>query len=342
MRLAHPDFLLALPLLWLGAVWLFRSADRRRRGLREKFLGTRQAGRTQADAVPRQQLLDRWLWVLAATGLVVALARPMILRHDPRSEREGVSYIIALDASRSMLAADVKPTRYSAATNALDRYFAETTADRIGLITFSGVAYLNAPLTPDTMALRTILGYVNPNALADPGSSLASVIDRAARCFASNSAPQRILVLISDGEDLEGKGPETARRLHKDQNLTVHTIGIGTAEGARIPLMRVASTNGMGAQVTTKLDEAGLRRIANAGGGRYFRFGQSGQGLKLLRDEVLRPLAEKSLREDLANYRELYFAPLGVALAALLAKLWLGARRTHRKPAPRAVLRTDS
>ncbi len=335
MRFATPEFLYAIPALWLVLGVGLRLARKRRRALLQKFAGAESRG-TDTGFSPKRKIWDTALTFLAFTGLMVALARPLYFQFDERSELNGTPYLIALDASRSMLAADVRPNRYSATTNALDRFLADTKGDRIGIVTFAGVGYLNAPLTFDTTALRTILSYINPLTLTDPGSSISAALDRAARFFTSNSIPQRTLIVISDGEDLDGKSLILARKLHRDHNMTIHTIGVGTALGARIPSQRGgAVTNATGFAVTTKLDENNLRRISNAAGGRYYRLGNDGEGLRQLREEVLRPLAEKAARNELENYREGFFVPLALAIAALLAKLVLGADRfVRRRPLP--------
>lgn len=359
MKFALPQFVFALPVVWLVLAVLLARAQAGRRALLEKFVGAGRPAWAESGAVRKRRLWDRVLLFVAVTALVVTLARPLYFHFDERSESQGASYLIAFDVSRSMLAPDLKPTRYAATTNALDRFFNDTRADRIGLITFAGVGYLNAPLTFDTRALRTILGYINPTALTDPGSSMASAMDRAARYFTSNSVPQRTLVLISDGEELDGgKALELARKLKRDQQITIHTLGVGTATGARIPAYRAAAAPTPGPvffqggtliqpgvppaqppppapDITTRLDENNLRRIANAGGGRYYRLGQNGEGLQQLREEVLRPLAEKAARGDLQNYREAFFVPLAVAILAWMARLWLGADRfVKRRPLP--------
>ncbi len=335
MRFAAPLFLYALPVVWLVlGVWLW-LARRRRRVLFQQFAGP-ESQWSDAGFSGKRKTWDTVLTFVVFTGLMLALARPLYFQFDERSELNGAPYLIALDASRSMLAADVRPTRYSAATNALDHFFAETKGDRIGIVTFAGVGYLNAPLTFDTTALRTILSYINPLTLSDPGSSISAALDRAARFFTSNNLPQRTLIVISDGEDLDGKSLNLARKLHRDHAITVHTVGVGTATGARIPSQRGgAVTNATGFAVVTKLDENNLRRIANAAGGRYYRLGNSGEGLRELREQVLRPLAEKAARNELENYREGFFLPLALAIAALLARLVLGADRVvRRRPLP--------
>ncbi len=280
---------------------------------------------------------DYALLFVAVGALFTALARPMYFQNDERSEWQGASYLVALDESRSMLAADVKPSRYSAATNALARFLDESGSDQVGLITFSGVAYLNAPLTFDKAALQTILGYVSPDTLMDPGTSLGLALDRAARYFTSNALPSRQLVLISDGEDLDPQTLTLARRLHHDHGLVVHAIGVGTAEGASIPAHRgEGATNGA---VVTRLDESSLRRVAFATGGQYYPLGPHGEGFSQLRREVLRGLAESSARRDSRNYRECFFVPLTLALLSVVARLLLGGERFARHAKLPAIAR---
>jgi Ca-activated chloride channel family protein len=333
VKFAIPEFLYLIPLAWAFIAWAKLRNARRRRLLVEKFAGGKDQAWAESGSSKARRRIDTLLFAVVITALLATLARPMKFSPDDRKELQGASYLIALDASRSMLANDVEPSRYGAAAIALDRFFADAKSEHVGLITFAGVAYLNSPLTFDMMALRLILSYIDPHALVDPGSSMTSALDRAARFFRSNSIPDRTLILISDGEELEGQSVALARRLHREQKITIHTIGVGTTAGAPIPSSR-GKTSGQ-REIITKLDEANLRRIANAGGGEYFRLGQNGEGLRRLRQEVLGPLAEKLARNDLRNYHEAYYAPLAVALAALLARLAFGGDRVaRRRPLP--------
>lgn len=333
MIIAAPVFLYILPLVWAAMAWALRRSEKRRRALLKEF-----ASNTSWPEISKKRLrIDRGLLFFGVTMLFLTLSRPMIFHDDDRDEMQGAPYLIALDASRSMLAVDVQPTRYENSIEALDTFFAETRGDHIGLLTFAGVAYLNSPMTFDMRALRTILRYIDPYNMSDPGSSITSAIDRAGRFFRSNSIPERTLIIISDGEDLEGSAVPLARKLHRDEKVTIHTIGVGTATGAGIPALRTEAmvTNSYGRFVVTKLDESNLRRIANAAGGRYYPLGQNGWGLRQLRQEVLIPLADKMARNDLQNYREAFYAPLLVAAAAFAAKLLLAADRfTRKRPLP--------
>ncbi len=320
MRFGVPAFLWAMaasvPLMAL-ALWF--SARARARHL-TVFAGGTERPWAIAPGSRISERIQTVTAMLIPTLLLLALARPMRYRRDTASELQGVPYLIALDASRSMLASDVRPSRWAAATNALDQFLERTRADRIGLITFSGVAYLNAPLTFDTTALRTTLRYIDPNVLEDPGSSLAAALDRAGRYFISNRVSPRLVIVVSDGEDLAGNPVEMARRLTRTQKLMVCTVGVGTPGGARVPLNRYyggVAKNTFGQEVTSRLNESNLQRLAAVTGGKYYRLDEGGTALERLRSEVLAPMAEAAAHDDMKNYAEWYGVPLGLAAICL-------------------------
>jgi Mg-chelatase subunit ChlD len=157
MKFAHTWLLIATPFLTVLLWLLLRWGDRRRTRLREQFAGGGVKTWAKPAANTAVQRLNLTLILGAFALLLLTLARPLYFERDEQSELQGVPYLIALDSSRSMLTMDVKPSRWNVATNAIDRFLADTKADRIGLLTFSQVAFLNAPLTFDTLALRTAL-----------------------------------------------------------------------------------------------------------------------------------------------------------------------------------------
>jgi Ca-activated chloride channel homolog len=338
MRFAEPAWLAAAPIMLLGLRLAFRRSDARRRTLLASFVGDASRSFAASNANPKFIILSRVLKSAAVAALAVALARPMIFRRAEPLELQGIPYLVALDASRSMLARDVPPSRWAAATNALDRFLSKSKGDRVGLVTFAGVAYLNAPLTFDTYALRSMLHYLDPNSIEDAGSSLASAIERASRYFESNHVDRRLLLVISDGEDLAGSPLEVARRAARKTGLKICTVGVGTATGAKVPLDRYgrASRNAFGQEVLTRLNESNLERLAAITDGQYFRIGRNGEGLDTFRREVLTPMAESAARDDLRNYKPFFEIPALVALACLVGDIFIGSdRRTSlRRAAP--------
>jgi len=341
MRFGHPWILVLAPIV-AGGLWLAVAlAQRRRRKLLERFTGDPALYWSAPGLSRARRAAELALLLLGVTCLVVALARPLWFVASDQHELQGISYLIAIDGSRSMLATDVKPTRYGAVTNALDQWLADTRADRVGIITFAGEGYLNAPLTYDSSALRTILRYIQPEDLTEGGSSISKAIERAAKYFLSNALPQRILIVISDGEELEGSAIEATRRARRQTGMLVSTIGVGTVAGAKVPAKRRSweqprnQQNTFGQEVITRMDEGNLKRIANAGGGRYFALGEHGEGLRDLRELVLRPIAEAAARDNLQNYREMFQIPLALGLLCLATRLLIRAENAQRRPATR-------
>jgi Ca-activated chloride channel family protein len=341
MRFAHPELLWAAPVavaLILAVRWQGR---RRRRAALAVLAGD--PGRSWADdgSVPWRAKADLALLLAVAVLLSLAVARPLLFKNDEQSELRGVPYIVALDLSRSMLSPDVRPNRWSAATNALARFLEAGPSDRVGLVTFSGVAYLNAPLSFDTRAILTMLRYTSPLTVdmdgETAGSDLGSAIERAGRYFVTNAIQPRVVILVTDGEDSGTQLLEIGRRWAR-QGVKVCGIGVGTRAGSKVPKINYGGVaqNSSGQDVISRLNEANLKRVTALTGGRYYPLGDRGEGFMRLREEFLKPLTESAAREDLKNYTEGYQVPLALAVLCLLVRFGIGARRVRRalSPAP--------
>lgn len=245
MRFAQPEFLWAIPAVVLLVVATWLLGIRRRRSLMSKFLGDAKRAWAANGAVSWRRSVDLLLVGVAGVMLVLSLSRPLLFRQDEQAELRGVPYIIALDLSRSMLATDVRPNRWSLATNSLSRFLELANADRVGLITFSGVAYLNAPLSFDTRAIQTMLRYSSPYSFdmdgETAGSDLGAAIERAGRYFTSNNISPRVVILVTDGEDSGDQLLNIARRWTR-QGLKVCAIGVGTRAGSKVPRINWGGT----------------------------------------------------------------------------------------------------
>lgn len=339
MRFAHSWILYLSPVFLVAAWALLRWSSRGVQGRKSIFTGGPQRGWARFNGSLAARNWNEALTLATLAFVLLALARPLWFQKNDRTELQGVPYLIALDASRSMLAADVLPSRWYSVTNALDRFLASNRADRVGLITFSGVAYLNAPLTFDTLALRMMMSYLDPNTLEDPGSSLTSALERGGRYFETNRISPRLILLISDGEDLTGNPIETGRKLARQYQLKVVTLGVGTVAGAKVPMQRGgAARNSFGQEVVSRLNESHLQRLATVAGGHYYRFGEKGEGLDQFQKEVLDPMTEAAAREDLKNYQEVFFLPLGLAVLTLIAQLLLASDRRIQNRRPVSIL----
>ncbi len=342
MRFTFPWLLYGTPIL-VGYLWLaLRWSERRRARLRARFVGSGNRPWADPGFIAGRKTWEKVLILTAFGLLLVTLSGPRRYRPAEKSEMQGLPYLIAIDASRSMLVSDVRPTRWSAATNALDHYLDQLTGDRVGLISFAGVAYLNAPLTFDTLAVRATLRYLSYDIFMDEqGSALGNAVERAGRYFESNNIPQKILILISDGEDFEGNMMPVVNQWAR-KGLRVVTVGVGTTTGGKVPLPSLAgggdARNSSGQTVISRLNETNLKRIANSSKGRYYRLEPGNEALERIRAEFLRPMAEQLARENTQNYQPWFQLPLALALLCLVARLWLAADRIRRPRQASAIV----
>ena len=333
MRFTYPWLLLATPLLTGLLALALVLAERRRTRLRAQFTGPGTRPWAEPGFIRGRKTWELVLTLLAFALLLITLSGPRLYRPAEKSEMQGLPYLIALDASRSMEVTDVRPNRWAIMTNAVDSFLQKQVGDRVGIISFAGRAYLNAPLTFDTVALRTTLRYLSPDAFMDEqGSDFADVVDRAGRYFESNNISTRVLIIISDGEQFEGElMPNVYKWAHKGLKLV--TVGIGTTTGGRVPLPQSLgggeARNSSGQVVISRLNEINLKRMANASKGRYYRM-EAGNGvMSRIRTEFLQPMAEQVARENMQNYSPWYPLPLSLALLAMVARLLLAANRTR-------------
>lgn len=223
-------------LLWLLPFWLILVA------LGVYALAWR---RQVARRIGQPELVDRlypaeiriWrrrrmtLALAAALLLIVAAARPQYGRIERSMRSVGSNVLIALDCSKSMDADDVAPSRLEAAKRSLEMLLHQLSGNRIGIISFAGEALLQCPMTLDYDLATLVLNNLDTDSVAIPGTDLGDAINTAVGAF-ERGAPEggRALILITDGEDLEGKAL-TAARTARDKRVHVYAIGIGTARG---------------------------------------------------------------------------------------------------------------
>jgi Ca-activated chloride channel family protein len=274
----------ALHWLWLvaglGALafWRTRSRMRALDGFVERPLLRAIAPR----AGLARPMLRAALAVGALAALVFALMDPRWGAQVEEVRRRGAEVFFVIDVSRSMTAQDATPDRLTRAVQFADEIVESLGGDRVGIVEFAGTAQMRVPLTLNYGAFKTALRELRPLSGARGGTALANAIELAAASFPPSAGSSRAIVVMSDGEDLEGaaRGGEgadpvaAAKAALEKSGVHVYTVGIGDGrEGARIPVSRGA--DGVrylvheGQEVWTKMDERTLRDIALAGGGAF-------------------------------------------------------------------------
>lgn len=209
--------------------------------------------------------------VIAIFFIILACAGPRWGFHLQEVQRRGVDIVFLLDVSASMQAEDVKPDRLERAKREITDFLKIAAGDRIGLVLFAGDAFVQCPLTLDYDAIAMFLGSVGVDALPVQGTDMGQGIKTALNAFDFKSAIDKVIVMITDGEDNEGRGLQQTDKA-MDKGVKIFVYGIGEPSGAPIP----DETGGfkkdkIGNLILSKLNEKDLRRIAKAADGRYVR-----------------------------------------------------------------------
>ena len=268
------------------------------------------------------------LLLVATAGLVLALARPEWGVVREKVEREGVDVVLALDSSGSMATEDVSPSRFFIARNALQALVGDLEGDRIGLLAFEGEAYPLVPLTLDADAVSLFLETLEPGIVPAPGSSLGVGLAKGLEMFVDKERRNKALVLVSDGEDLEGDVEEAIRRA-KEAGVVVHAVGVGTERGQPVPdFDREGNRSGFkkdeaGSVVISRLHPETLEAVARGTGGTYVVLSPTNASLSAVA-AAIEAMERKTLASEWSyRKRERYQVPLGVALAAFTLALLL-------------------
>ncbi len=275
--LGAPEWLL-LGLVALVVGGLAAAAAVRRRARVRRLLGER-LGDSLAPGVEVARPVVRAL----STGLSLllfslALAQPQCGSRAELTRKRGIDVVVALDASKSMRARDVLPSRLERAKLELSTLLDELKGDRVAIVAFAGDAFVQCPLTSDYAAAKLFLKAIDPEQMQEGGTNIGAALLTALRVLegADRGAKDRVVVLLSDGEDLSGEVGEAIEAL-KAAGIKVFTVGIGSTTGEPIPVLDKQGERAgymkdptTGQTVLSKLDEAGLESIAQATGGEYF------------------------------------------------------------------------
>jgi Ca-activated chloride channel family protein len=322
---ASPEWLwalLAVPHVPRLAAWARRVDQERTSRLVARALWPRVLVRPW----PRWRLARVTLLTIAAAGIVLALARPQWGIVREKVEREGVDVVIVLDTSGSMATEDVAPNRFFLARAALMSLVSRLQGDRIGLLAFEGEAYPLVPLTLDADAVGLFLETLEPGVVPAPGSSIGQGLAKGLDMFVDESRRNKVLVLISDGEDLEGD-VQTAASGAKKAGVLVHTVGVGTERGEPVPeIDREGNRAGFkkdasGQPVISRMNPATLEAIARGTGGQFFRITPQDTSLAALASAI-EGMEQKSLAREYAyKKKERFQVPLAMALACFAVAL---------------------
>lgn len=267
--------------------------------------------------------------------IILALIQPQWGYHWQEMKRRGIDIIIALDTSKSMLADDAKPNRLSMAKREIKDLLKILPGDRIGLVTFAGTSFLQCPRTLDYGASKLFLDFVNTDIIPQSGTDIGGAIRKALKAFEKGSKKHRAIILITDGEDHMGRAESSAREA-KNHGVPIYVIGIGTTQGAPIPIIdeegeKTYLKNRNGKIVLSKMDDVILKKIALITGGAYIGAAGGPMALDKLYTDRISKLEKKELESARRRiYENRYQLPLAIALILLVLEGVIGERKSRR------------
>lgn len=330
-RFANPEYLIALwaiPVL----IFLFWYLTINRKKLLEKFAHKELHKVIISSFSGNKNVLKFGMILIAHSLLIIAAANPQVGTKMTEVKQTGIDVFILLDVSYSMIAEDIKPNRLEKAKFQISSLIQKLHGDRIGLVIFSGEAYIQIPLTTDYSAANLFLSAVDVNSVPQPGTAIASAINLAARSFDSLST-EKVIVIISDGEDHEGD-LNTAINEAGKKGIMIYTIGLGSPDGAPIPVfdsrgrMMGFKKDRDGNTVLTKLNEQILRQIASEGNGKYFR----GTNYDDYLDRIYKELSELEQTEygvkKVTDYEDRFYYFLFPAIILLILEFFISDKRS--------------
>jgi Ca-activated chloride channel homolog len=311
---AYLWLLLLIPVLIAASIYMRRRIKKLREGyFSEHLFSELHSNRWEAGARAKSILL-----YIGMAFLVLALAGPKIGTEVREIKRQGIDLMIALDVSRSMLTEDVRPNRLDKAKFEIRRMVDQLQGDRIGLIIFTGHAFLQSPLTTDYAAFRMYLDIADTGQMPSGTTNFndamreAAVVFQAERERERDSNAARVLLFISDGED---HGPDYTQQLNQliAQDVLVYTVGIGTRQGSTIPSLDPRTGRQIGFHrdregniVTSRLEPNTLQQIARTGKGLYYEIQRGSDRL----DGFLNQLGDLERRdfatEQFSDYKNQY------------------------------------
>ncbi len=279
---------------------------------------------------PVRRAIKNTLLLLGMAAAGLAMARPQWGQLEDRGTALGHDVIFVLDCSSSMLATDVSPNRLERARLAILDFVQQHGQGRVGLVAFAGQAFLQCPLTYDYDSFRAALETADERTIAVLGTDIGRALNEAFRAGENRKGP-RIMILITDGEDLEKGGVRAAESLGK-QGAVVFAVGVGTPYGTEI---RARNDQGRtelvrdskGEVVRSRLDEPTLRKIAEAANGAYQPLGSMGEGLARIKSSI----RSDSLKTAPSATRKLgierFHIPLAIMILLIGAESLIGTRR---------------
>lgn len=315
----------AIVLLYLGVLVWQRAAQR-------KFAQQRLLKKLSPDRSIFKPILKILTLCLAIFFIVIALVNPKIGTKLETVKREGVDVVFAVDVSKSMLAEDIAPNRIEKAKQLVTQIINGLGSDRIGIIAYAGSAYPQLPITTDYSSAKLFLSQMNTDMLSSQGTAIAEAIELAKTYYNDEEQTNRVLFIISDGEDHLGEAASVAEQAAQE-GIRIFTIGVGDVKGGLIPIKRNGIVQSYkedknGEKVITRLDEQTLKDIASEANGIYINGKNTADVVSKVK-EVLNAMDKKEFEaKQFADFKDRFQWFLGAGILLLFLDVFFLERKT--------------
>lgn len=315
-RFENPAFLYLL--IIIPVIIVIRLLEMRKRKLKlKKFGDLSLLKQLMPDVSSSRKSLKFWLMIAALALLIVMLARPQMGTKISQEKRKGIEVIISLDISNSMRAEDVVPSRLDKSKMLVENMVDNFTNDKVGLVVFAGDAFIQLPITSDYVSAKMFLQNTDPSLIATQGTDLAGAIELSSKSFTQQDKVGRAILIITDGEDHEGRAIEAAEKARKN-GIRVFVLGVGSTKGSPVP-----DGNGgymkdnSGQEVISALNEEMCKQVAQAGGGAYIHVDNTSLAQRQLNDELTK-LQKGDISSVVYSEYDEQFQAVGILVLILL------------------------
>ena len=271
--------------------------------------------------------------LLGLASLTMALVNPKMGTKLETVKREGVDIVFAVDVSKSMLAEDIAPNRLEKAKRLVSEIINQLASDRIGIIAYAGQAFPQLPITTDYGAAKMFLQNMNTDMLSSQGTAIDQAIELASTYYDDEEQTNRVLFIISDGEDHSEGNVSNAVEDATNEGIRIFTIGVGKTKGAPIPLKRNGIVESLkkdsqGEVVITKLNEDVLQEIADEGNGEYINGENTDEAVEFIKEQLNQMDKKEFEAKQFAEFKDQFQWFLAAGLLFLFLDIFVLDRKT--------------
>ncbi|WP_405574146.1 vWA domain-containing protein [Winogradskyella sp. Asnod2-B02-A] len=303
-----------------------------RRSTQKKFADSALLKRLSPNQSLFKSVLKVFVLCSAFACLSIALVNPKIGTKLETVRSEGVDLVFAIDVSKSMLAEDIAPNRLDKSKQLVTQIINSLVSDRVGIIAYAGKAFPQLPITTDYASAKMFLQNMNTDMLSSQGTAISEAIQLSKTYFDNEDQSNRVLIIISDGEDHDGDALDVAEEA-AEQGIRILTIGVGDLKGGPIPIKRNGvilnyKKDNNGETVITRLDETTLKEIAAEANGVYMNGSNTAEVVSTIKNELDKMDKQEFESKQIADFKDQFQWFLAFGILLLFIDIFLLERKT--------------